>query len=399
MSEEGISAGTSTTLDSHNGPGPSATPVTSGTLAPSADGSSLPGASLLGSSVVSDVEAVSPRAALWSQTIRVGLALLGALVLFAVLMAAKGVNPLVAYADMARSTFGDTTSLGGILVRATPIVLASLAVAVPARAGLINVGGEGQLIMGGVAAMGVSLGLDGSVSPPLTLVLMALASMVVGGLWSGLAALLRLWVGISESVTTLLLNYIAFDLLAFLIFDRWKDRRGSGQPATRALGEGERLARLGGSRVHLGIVIAVVATVVIYAVFKATSLGFRLRVVGGNPEAARRSGLRVGALLVTAMIIGGALAGLGGFTQLAGAEFKLRGSFIVGYGYIAFLGSWLARHQPIGVLASCLLLSGIAIGGDSLQLDAGLPAASVHVLSALLLLGVFGFARKRGVVT
>ena len=159
------------------------------------------------------------------------------------------------------------------------------------------------------------------------------------------------------------------------------------------------MARLGGSRVHLGIVIAVVATVVIYAVFKATSLGFRLRVVGGNPEAAWRSGLRVGALLVTAMIIGGALAGLGGFTQLAGAEFKLRGSFIVGYGYIAFLGSWLARHQPIGVLASCLLLSGIAIGGDSLQLDAGLPAASVHVLTALLLLGVFGFARKRGVVT
>ena len=303
--------------------------------------------------------------------VRVAVALAGSLGLFAVLMLVKGVNPITAYADMFSSTFTDKTSLGGILVRATPLVLAALAVAVPARAGLINVGGEGQLIMGGIAAM------------------------VAGGLWSALAAVLRLGVGISESVSTLLLNYVALDLMYFLIYERWKDREGSGQPATRALETGERLPLLGDSRVHLGLLIAVVAAVVIFAVFRTTSWGFRLRVVGGNPEAARRAGLKVGTLLVTSMLVGGALAGLGGFTQLAGAEFKLRSGFIVGYGYIAFLASWLARHKPLGVIGSCVLLSAIAIGGDSLQLDAGLPAAGVNVLMALLLLGVFGFGRKR----
>ena len=330
---------------------------------------------------------------------RVAVALGGAMVLFAVLMLLKGVNPIEAYVNMISSTFGDSTSLGGIVVRATPLVLASLAVAVPARAGLINVGGEGQLIMGGVAAMGVSLGLNGSLPGPLTLLLMALAAAVVGGLWAALAAVLRLSVGISESVTTLLLNYVALDLMYFLIYDRWKDREGSGQPATRALGAGERLPLLSHSRVHLGIVLAVAATVVVYLVLRNTSWGFRLRVVGGNPEAARRAGLRVSTLLVSAMLVGGALAGLGGFTQLAGAELKLRSGFILGYGYVAFLGSWLAGHRPIGVLLSCLLLSAIAVGGDSLQLDAGLPAASVNVLMALLLLGVFGFGRKLRSVT
>ena len=136
-----------------------------------------------------------------------------------------------------------------------------------------------------------------------------------------------------------------------------------------------------------------------FAVFRTTSWGFRLRVVGGNAEAARRAGLNVSGLLVTAMVVGGALAGLGGFAQLAGAELKLRSGFLAGYGYVAFLASWLARHNPIGVLMACLLLSSIAIGGDSLQLDSKLPAASVNVLMALVLLGVFGFSRRRTVAS
>ena len=336
-----------------------------------------------------------PTSGFAAAAVRLLVALGGAMALFAVLMLAKGVNPFAAYRDMFTSTFTSTTSLGGIAVRATPLILAGLAVAVPARAGLINVGGEGQLIMGGVAAMGMSLALDGAVHGPLALVLMAVAAAIAGALWSGLAAVLRLKGGISESVTTLLLNYIALDIMYFLIYERWKDRQGSGQPATRALDKADRLPLLGDTRLHLGLLLSVIAVVAVYLVFRTTSWGFRLRVVGGNPEAARRAGLKVGALLLTAMLVGGALAGLGGFTQLAGAEFKLRSGFVLGYGYVAYLASWLAGHKPIGVMLSCLLLSGIVIGGDSLQLDAGLPGASVNVLMALLLLGVFGFATKR----
>ncbi len=310
-------------------------------------------------------------------------------------MLIKGVNPIAAYKDMVVSTFGDSSQIAGILVRATPIILAGLAVSVPARAGLINVGGEGQLIIGGVAAMGVSLLVDGRLSGPLSLALMGLAAAVAGGLWSGIAALLRLKIGIAESVTTLLLNYIALDVMYFLIYDRWKDRAGSGQPATRPVARGEHLPLWSDTRVHLGLLLAVSCALLIFVLFRKTGWGFQLRVVGGNMEAARRSGLKVSALIVSAMFVGGALAGLGGFAQLAGAEFKLRSGFLAGYGYVAFLGSWLARHRPIGVTLSCILLSAIAITGDSLQLDSKLPAASVNVLMALVLLGVFGFGRKR----
>jgi len=141
--------------------------------------------------------------------------------------------------------------------------------------------------------------------------------------------------------------------------------------------------------------VILVLLVVLTFVLQQTRFGRHIYAVGGNAEAARRAGLRVGGLALAAMAVGGALAGLGGLTQLAGAEFKLRSGFLAGYGYIGFLASWLARHKPIGVAISAIVLAAIVIGGDSLQIDSKLPAASVNVLMALTLLIVFGFGRKR----
>jgi ABC-type uncharacterized transport system permease subunit len=325
---------------------------------------------------------------------RFALALGVAAVVFSLFMLVKGVNPITAYVEMITSTFQSPQQIGEIFIRATPIMLAGLAVAIPARAGLINVGGEGQLIVGGVAAAGVALNTPG-MSAGAVIVLMILAAAVAGAVWAGIAALLRMWVNINEAVTTLLLNYVAIDLLGFLIYDPWKDAAGSGQPTTPILGVAVRLPVIGTSRVHTGIFLAVGAAVVAWFVLRKTSWGFRLRVTGGNPEAARRSGMRVGMLLLSAMLVGGALAGLGGFAQYAGTEFKLRPGFCATYGYLGFLASWLAGHRPIAVAGSALLLSAIAIGGDSLQIDSGLPAASVNILIALVLLAVFGLRKKK----
>jgi ABC-type uncharacterized transport system permease subunit len=325
---------------------------------------------------------------------RFALALGVAAVVFSLFMLVKGVNPITAYVEMITSTFQSPQQIGEIFIRATPIMLAGLAVAIPARAGLINVGGEGQLIVGGVAAAGVALNTPG-MSAGAVIVLMILAAAVAGAVWAGIAALLRMWVNINEAVTTLLLNYVAIDLLGFLIYDPWKDAAGSGQPTTPILGVAVRLPVIGTSRVHTGIFLAVGAAVVAWFVLRKTSWGFRLRVTGGNPEAARRSGMRVGMLLLSAMLVGGALAGLGGFAQYAGTEFKLRPGFCATYGYLGFLASWLAGHRPIAVASSALLLSAIAIGGDSLQIDSGLPAASVNILIALVLLAVFGLRKKK----
>jgi ABC-type uncharacterized transport system permease subunit len=325
---------------------------------------------------------------------RWALALGGAAVVFGLLVLTKGANPFSVYSSM-WTAITSSASFDGIFLKATPLILAALAVAVPAKAGLVNVGGEGQLVVGGVFAMGVSLAVDGRMSGVAVLILMCVAAAVGGALWAAIAALLRLLVGINEAVSTLLLNYLAINLMTFLIFDRWKDRNGSGQPASRPIPVADRFPLLGSSKVHAGLLVAVVATGVVWWLLRSTRWGFQLRVVGGNPEAARRAGIRVGGTLLSAMLVGGALAGLGGVAQLAGAEFKLRQGFLLTYGYVGFLASWLARHKPINVAVAAVVLAAISITGDSLQLDSSLPAATVNVLMALVLLAVFGWTRVK----
>lgn len=317
----------------------------------------------------------------------------GALFIFGAFVVAKGANPLTVYLDMFRSTLLDPVSLGEVLIKATPLILAALAVAVPARAGLVNVGGEGQIVMGAVAAGGAALALDETLPGMVMVVVMLLAGAVAGGLWSGLAGFLRLKLKVNEAISTLLLNYVAIDVMLFLIYAPWKDPNGSGQPATKPLAVAARLPLVGTSRVHAGIFIAVAATAAVWFALNKTSWGFRLQVVGGNPEAARRAGLPVPALLLSAMVVGGALAGIAGMAHFAGAELKLRPGATANLGYIAFLASWLARHSPVRVALASSLLAAIAIAGDSLQLDSGLPAASVNVLMGLVLVAVMGLGQ------
>jgi general nucleoside transport system permease protein len=322
------------------------------------------------------------------------VAILGALVIFAAFMWADGAQPIDAYKSMWTSiTTGN--SISGILVKGSPLILAALAVTVPARAGLVNVGGEGQLIMGGVFGAWASLHLGGHLPGAVTLALMCVFAAVGGALWAGIAGALRLWVGINEAVTTLLLNYVALNFMLFLIYDPWKDASAGGQPTSAPIPASQRLPLLFGSKVHAGILLAFVATFAVWWALRATRWGFQLQVVGGNREAARRAGMKVGVILLSAMFVGGALAGLGGLTQLAGAEFKLRPGFLASYGYIGFLASWLARHKPIQVAVAALALSAISISGDSLQIDSQLPAATVNILMALVLLAVFGFTGKK----
>jgi simple sugar transport system permease protein len=321
---------------------------------------------------------------------RIGIAAGGALVVFGAVVVTKGANPLSVYSEMLRSTFLTGNSLTGVLVKAVPLILAALAVAIPARAGLVNVGGEGQLVIGAVAASGVALAVDRTMPGGMVILLMALAALAAGALWAGLAGVMRLSLRVNEAISTLLLNYVAIDILLYLIYQPWKDPHGSGQPATRPLAVGARLPLLGTTQVHVGIIVALVASVAVWLLMERTSWGFRLRVVGGNPEAARRAGLPVGALLLSAMLAGGALAGLGGMLHFAGAELKLRAGMTANLGYIAFLASWLARHKPVRVAAASVLLAAIAVAGDSLQIDSGLPAASVNILMGLVLVAVMG---------
>lgn len=323
--------------------------------------------------------------------VRWGLALASGLLLFGAFVLANGANPLAVYADIWSSTLMQSSQVQQIVLRATPLVLAGLAVVVPARAGMVNVGGEGQLIIGAVASAGVAQSLGGTTGPVLVLLLMLLAGAAAGAAWAGIAAAMRVVVKVNEAVTTLLLNYVALFTMLFLILGPWKDPAALGQSTSLGLADAAKLPVLAGTRIHVGVVLAVAAVAVVGLALAGTRWGFRLRVVGGNAEAARRAGMPVVTLLLSALLIGGALAGLAGFVHFAGAEYKLRPTFGLTLGYVAFLASWLARHKPVPLLVTSVALAAIAVAGNSLQIGSNLPAASVNILMGLLLIAVLGW--------
>ncbi len=326
--------------------------------------------------------------------IRWAAALLGALLIFSALIILRGANPLQVFPDMWTSTFLHPRSVSEIFQRMAPLVLAALAVVVPARAGMSNVGGEGQVIVGAVAACGTGLLFGDSIPGGLLILLMFLAGVLAGAAWAGLAGVLRLGFKVNEAVSTLLLNFVALDLLLFLIYQSWRESP-AGQPTTKELVDGAKLPLVPGTTVNIGIIIAVVAVAIVYVVLTYTRWGFRLSVVGGNVEAARRSGMHVAVLLLSALLVGGALAGLAGVIQFAGIEYKLRPGFADQIGYVGFLASWLARHKPIPVLIAGFVFAALAVAGDSLQLDAQLPAATINILTALILAAVLGWTQRK----
>jgi ABC-type uncharacterized transport system permease subunit len=332
--------------------------------------------------------------AAWPHVARWVGAILGALIIFGAIVMLKGANPLEVYVDMWNSTFTRPRSLSEIFIRMAPIALAALAVVVPAKAGMINVGGQGQLILGAIAAAGIALATDEKLPGTVVIALMFVGAMIAGALWAGIAGLLRIFFNVNEAVTTLLLNFVALDLLLFLIYQPWRESP-AGQPATRELATGAKLPTIGATGVHVGILFAVIAVVVLAWLLAKTRWGFRLQVVGGNAEAARRSALPVTGLLLSALLVGGALAGLAGMVEFSANEYKLRSGFALELGYIGFLASWLARHRPGPVLIASFALAALSVAADSLQLDAGLPAATVNILTALLLMAVLGWTTVR----
>lgn len=313
------------------------------------------------------------------------------LVIFSAFLLAKGADPAAVLESMWDTALGTPDSAGETLIRATPLLLAALAVAVPARAGLFNLGGEGQLLMGAIGAILVANRLGGAAPSAPTLALMALGGATLGAAWAFLPAILKVVTRTNEAISSLLLNYIAALVVTWLCFEPWKDPQSLGQAYSRELEGVERFPVIWGERVHPGIFIGIAMAVVLWAVLRWTTWGFKLKVLGGNPSAARRAGLAVGGLSIAAMAVGGALAGLGGMIEVAGTEGRLRPDLLVGFGFIGFLASWLARHDPLKIIGAAIVLGAIAVGGSGLKITAGLSGGAVNILMALVLLAVLGW--------
>jgi ABC-type uncharacterized transport system permease subunit len=305
------------------------------------------------------------------------------LALFGGVVATQHANPFGVYKTIVNSALFDTGSISQILLRAVPIALAALAVSVPARAGLVNVGGEGQLIVGAIGATGMALYILGPGVPEvLALPLMGLAGIAAGAIWGAIAGVLRVSVSANEAVATLLMNFIANDILLFLLYQPWKDPAGTGQPESRPLASNATLPHIG-STLNIGVIVALVVAVGVLLLLSHTGWGFALRVVGGNQQAARRAGLPVNRLMIASMAVGGGLAGLGGMLYLSGTQLQLLPGATATFGYTAFLAAFLGRHQPVKVVLASLLFSAIAISAPGLQLSYGLDGNVIDILLAL----------------
>ena len=326
--------------------------------------------------------------------IALGAYLIG-LGLFAALLGTQKQNPLSVYDSMIHSALFSTGALPAVVLRAVPIVLAALAVSVPARAGLVNVGGEGQLIIGAVAATGIGVALGNSVPGFIGWIAMALGGIAAGAFWSGIAGFLRVSMSANEAVTTLLLNFIANDVMLYLLYQPWKNPSGGGQPESDPLSSHETLPHLFGSSINLGVIVAGVVALGIWVLIQHSGWGFALRVVGGNQNAARRAGLPVNRLMISSMAVGGGLAGLGGMLYLAGTQLQLLPGGTATYGYIAFLAAFLGRHHPGRVVLAALLFSAIAVSAPGLQLNYGLDGNAIDALLALIVAAPLALSVRR----
>mgnify|MGYP001037786153 CR=1 FL=1 len=327
-----------------------------------------------------------------SRTIRVLVpvfSLLFALVFGAILLLMSGVNPGTAYAAMAEGAFGDPQSLAETLVKAIPLMLTGLGVSIAFRMLFWNIGAEGQLAMGGLAATGVALYATDYLPGWSILPAAVLLGMLAGALWAAIPALLRAYLQVNETITTLMMNYVAILLVSHVYHGPWRDPDGYGFPGTARFPEVAWLPRIYG-RAHAGVFFAIIAAAILWFVLQRTKWGFELRITGENPKAARYIGIDIPKLIVVAMMVSGGLCGLAGVCEVAGVMRRLQQGLTVGYGYTAIIVAWMSQLNPWGVLIIAFLLAGLLVGGDQIQMAMGLPAAMGLVLQGALLFPMLG---------
>jgi ABC-type uncharacterized transport system permease subunit len=314
---------------------------------------------------------------------------------FGVFVALAGHSPLEVFAEMYRGAFGTWFSFQNTLLRAAPLMLTGLCCALPARLGLMVIGGEGAVVVGGTAAAIVPLSMTGA-SPLSVTIAMMLSGMLAGALWIGAAGALRALRGVNETISSLLLSYIAIALMNHLVEGPLKDPASLNKPSTPYIGDENLLSNIPGFDVHWGLVYGIVACLFCYLLMDVSTFGFSSRIVGGNPRAARLSGLGVSKLVIVTCAIAGAFAGLAGMVEVAAVHGKANASLIAGYGYTGILVAFLARHHPLAVIPVALLLGGIGASGGLLQRTFGLPDATVNVMQGILFVVLLASETYRG---
>lgn len=315
------------------------------------------------------------------------LAISLSLLVLASLLAISGYSVTAALSALWQGAFGSWSVIAsGTLVRATPLLFAGLAVAIAFRAGILNIGAEGQLLAGAAAATAVAV----TISPTFGLAgtfLALLAGIAAGGLWAGIAALLRQRFGVLEVISTIMLNVIMLHLTGLLVRGPLQEPTATF-PQSALIDQALRLPRaFPGTRLHAGVVLGVISAVALSWFIRATAPGFRLRMTGANPRAsASAGGINVARVATSAFITSGAIAGLGGAVEVTGVTYALYENLSPGYGYTAIAVALLARLNPTAAIGSAIVFGALEAGASAMQRDAQVPAGMVGVVEACVIL-------------
>ena len=312
-------------------------------------------------------------------------ALVASAILFSVFLLALGKSPATVFSLVWTGGFGSAVSIQNTLQRSAPLILTGLAFAIPARIGLTLIGAEGALVLGGFSAAAVAIPLvTYGWSPVIGLPLMALAAMAVGAAWIGLAGWLRHYRGVNETISSLLLSYIAVAVMNFFVEGALRDPASANKPSTMPIGDAYRIGSMPGTSVHWGLAAGLVLAVVLYILMTRTTFGFAARMTGGNVRAAKAQGLPVGMLVVACCAIAGACAGLAGFFEVAAIHGQANASLVAGYGFTGILVAFLARQNPLAVVPVAIMFGALAASGGLIQRRMGMPDATILVLQGMI---------------
>lgn len=323
------------------------------------------------------------------------LAVISALAMFGLFLQLRDVSAIEAMQLMVKGAFGSPFAFANTLQRAAPLMLTALCVALPARAGLIIIGGEGALALGGLAAATVAVAAPGLPSL-IALPLMAIAAAAVGGLWIAASGALRQWRGVNETIGSLLLSYIGIALFNHLVEGPLRDPASLNKPSTLPLPESWMIGSMPGLDAHWGFVAGAVFCLSAWVFVRWTVPGFALNVVGGNAQAARLVGLPVDRLVIGACFAGGAAAGLAGMFEIAAVQGSANASLISGYGYAGILVAFAARQNPFAAIFCAILVGGIGASGSLLQRRLDLPDAATSVLQGLIFANLLAWEAFNG---
>ncbi len=318
------------------------------------------------------------------------------------LLLALGANPFEAYYALLNGALGNVSGITQALTKATPLLLVGVGICIAFRGGVINIGGEGQIIVGATAATALALALDswtGWMLLPLTLLVGALA----GAVWGGIAGLLKAFLNVNEILSTVMLNQIALQLMNYLLrgplLDPKQIEAGTNIPQSAALPEQVWLTRLVPRTLfHSGAILAVVLAIAVYFLLWRTTIGYRIRTVGLNPAAARYAGIPVAQYLTLSLVLSGAFAGLAGAVEVVGVHHRMLEGLSGGYGFSGIVAALFGKLHPLGTIPASFLFGALLVGADKMQRTVQVPNSLVIVLNGLVVLFVVAselYARRR----